>query len=185
MKRIPKETRQRSIVNEVKNDIIQILTPEIKQAAIRKRNQEALKGTMHDFMLDVMKTMVIGELKEELKGELGIIGHRSVSEELTLHNGSRDLKEEAMERVNQKLNKINGNHLPVNSENVENISLDDLDEVDLATIKKLEAQGVRVIFPNLKYRKPKYNNMDSVLKYVESDKDDKSGVKLIIMNFND
>lgn len=41
-------------------------------------------------------------------------------------------------------------------------------------------------YPNLKYRKQKYKNMDSVLKYVES-KDDKQGggVKLVIMNFND
>ena len=38
--------------------------------------------------------------------------------------------------------------------------------------------------PNLKYAKQKYENMESVLKYVESP-DDKGGVKLVIMNFND
>ena len=38
--------------------------------------------------------------------------------------------------------------------------------------------------PNLKYAKPKYNNVESILKYVEAE-DDKRGVKLIIMNFND
>ena len=38
--------------------------------------------------------------------------------------------------------------------------------------------------PNLKYAKPKYKDIQSMLKYVESD-DDKGGVKLVIMNFND
>ena len=38
--------------------------------------------------------------------------------------------------------------------------------------------------PNLKYAKPKYNNVESILKYVEAE-DDGRGVKLIIMNFND
>ncbi len=39
-------------------------------------------------------------------------------------------------------------------------------------------------FPNLKYAKPKYKNMESVLKYVEGE-EEKGGVKLVIMNFND
>ena len=39
-------------------------------------------------------------------------------------------------------------------------------------------------YPNLKYRKPKYQNVDSLLNYIEN-KDDDSGVKLVIMNFND
>ena len=38
-------------------------------------------------------------------------------------------------------------------------------------------------FPNLKYAKPKYNNVDSVLKLVEHEAD-KGGIKLVIMNFN-
>lgn len=43
-------------------------------------------------------------------------------------------------------------------------------------------------FPNLKYRKPKYQNLESVLKYVESKekKGDNGGdVRIVIMNFND
>ena len=39
-------------------------------------------------------------------------------------------------------------------------------------------------FPNLKYAKPKYQNVESLLNYVERD-DDKGGLKLVIMNFND
>ena len=38
--------------------------------------------------------------------------------------------------------------------------------------------------PNLKYARPKYNNVESILKYVEAE-DDRRGVKLIIMNFDD
>ena len=38
--------------------------------------------------------------------------------------------------------------------------------------------------PNLKYAKPKYQNVESLLNYIES-KDDEGGVKLVIMNFND
>ena len=39
-------------------------------------------------------------------------------------------------------------------------------------------------FPNLKYAKPKYQNMESVLKYIEQAQDT-GGFKLVIMNFND
>lgn len=39
-------------------------------------------------------------------------------------------------------------------------------------------------YPNLKYARPKYKDVDSVLKYIERD-DDRTGLKLVIMNFND
>ena len=47
-----------------------------------------------------------------------------------------------------------------------------------------DARVTRNSLPNLKYAKPKYNNVESILKYVEAE-DDGRGVKLIIMNFND
>jgi len=47
-----------------------------------------------------------------------------------------------------------------------------------------EVAGTGSSFPNLKYAKPKYKNIESILKYVERD-EDKGGVKLVIMNFND
>jgi len=47
-----------------------------------------------------------------------------------------------------------------------------------------EVKGCQAKYPNLKYMKPKYANVESILKYVES-KDDQGGVKLVIMNFND
>ena len=39
-------------------------------------------------------------------------------------------------------------------------------------------------FPNLKYAKSKYRNVESLLNYIEN-KDTESGIKLVIMNFND
>ena len=47
-----------------------------------------------------------------------------------------------------------------------------------------EASGEGSRFPNLKYAKAKYRNVESILKYVERD-EDRGGVKLVIMNFND
>ena len=47
-----------------------------------------------------------------------------------------------------------------------------------------EVAGTGSSFPNLKYAKPKYKNIGSILKYIETD-EDKGGVKLVIMNFND
>lgn len=40
-------------------------------------------------------------------------------------------------------------------------------------------------YPNLKYRKPKYEHVESILKYVETPEEKGQGVKLVIMNFND
>lgn len=64
-------------------------------------------------------------------------------------------------------------------------SLDDLDEIDLEAVERLEKKGVRIIYPNLKYRKPKYNKVGEMMKYVESENGAGEGVKLVIMNFND
>ena len=63
-------------------------------------------------------------------------------------------------------------------------------EKRLAALVKVDSDGRNgasvptVVQPNLKYRKPKYENVESILKYVEQ-QDDKGGVKLVIMNFND
>jgi hypothetical protein len=47
-----------------------------------------------------------------------------------------------------------------------------------------EVKNTDSSFPNLKYARPKYKNVDSVLKYIEGQEEGK-GVKLVIMNFND
>ena len=45
-------------------------------------------------------------------------------------------------------------------------------------------EGGTVNLPNLKYAKSKYRNVESLLNYIEN-KDSESGIKLVIMNFND
>lgn len=47
-----------------------------------------------------------------------------------------------------------------------------------------DEDGTGSSFPNLKYAKPKYKDVESVLRYVESS-EDTGGIKLVIMNFND
>jgi len=108
-------------------------------------------------------------------------------------NAPKLSEEEALKKANEKLSKVvdkikkkSGKGKSKSSDvDVEHISLDDLDGVDLATIKKLEKKGVRIIFPNLKYAKPKYENVSELIKFVESDQPQEGGVKIIIMNFND
>jgi len=46
------------------------------------------------------------------------------------------------------------------------------------------ADAVGSNFPNLKYAKSKYKNVESILKYAEAD-EAQGGFKLVIMNFND
>ncbi len=48
---------------------------------------------------------------------------------------------------------------------------------------KDEIKGTGARYPNLKYAKPKYRNLESVLKY--ADGNPVQGLKLVIMNFND
>lgn len=101
------------------------------------------------------------------------------------HSPGRKI-EEALAKAEEKIGNALNSESKEDSESkdIKHVELDDFDDPDLATIKKLEAEDTRVIYPNLKYAKPKYQNVSEILKYVES-KEDKGGVKLVIMNFND
>ena len=48
-----------------------------------------------------------------------------------------------------------------------------------------EIHGSQSQYPNLKYKKPKYQNVESILRYVEGDEKSSGGVRLVFMNFND
>lgn len=180
-----KRTKKTSSVNEVKDVVIQSLMSDVKKALRRDNKKDELNATMMNLLLDVLKMIVVSELKGELMNENGKNGKVDKSDEHALLEAHGIRLEESLQKINQKLTEIDLGLSPENSGDAENISLEDLDDIDLATIEKLEEKGVRVVFPNLKYRKPKYKNVESVLKYVESEKDDKGGVKLVIMNFND
>lgn len=184
MNQIEKKVFRKGNIMELKNIILNSLAPGIKQITYQRKNQEALKGTMHELMVDLMKTMIINELRDEVIGNSSLVYIENHMSDNTSHNGSQNQKTLVQEEIGQKLSLKNKNLVRSENKNLNSISLDDLDDLDLATIEKLESKGVRVIFPNLKYRQPKYQKMDSVLKYVENE-DDKYGVKLVIMNFND
>lgn len=61
-------------------------------------------------------------------------------------------------------------------------SPDETEEEEDEDEDEVDAGGASL--PNLKYAKPKYKDIESVLKYIESD-DEKGAIKLVIMNFND
>ena len=56
-------------------------------------------------------------------------------------------------------------------------------DVDEEDEEEQEDEDSQSRFPNLKYAKPKYKDVDSVLKYIEDG--DSGALKLVIMNFND
>ena len=119
----------------------------------------ALEMESHQYVEQSTSVNVIDLLVQQLAKE--------VVRQLKETNSGKDLPDEnveaKLEKVERKLEKrgITGQD-------------DDEDEVD----------GTQSSFPNLKYAKPKYKNIESILKYVEAD-EDKGGVKLVIMNFND
>lgn len=82
-----------------------------------------------------------------------------------LHSENRDIQS-ALAKAEEKLNEAL------------NLSVDSDDDDGDPSVPEPN-------FPNLKYAKAKYKNMESVLKYVESDNGSGGGVKLVIMNFND
>ena len=178
-------TTKTSSVSKVKDVVLQSLMSDVQKALRKNIEKEDLNATMMNLLLDVIKMIVVSELKGELMKENGKNGRVNKSEEHTLLEAQGIRLQESLLKVNKMLNKIDSGLSPENTDEAENIGLEDLDDIDLATIEKLEEKGVRVVFPNLKYRKPKYKNVESVLKYVESEKDDTGGVKLVIMNFND
>ena len=61
----------------------------------------------------------------------------------------------------------------------------------ISTVNSLTPSGLRMspgglsyTLPSLNYARPRYQNVESILKYIEQD-NDKGGVKLVIMNFID
>lgn len=149
-------------------------------------NQLSANGIVKDDTknyVDIqLRNSVLSYIIDKLKGANGM------ENEISKNNDQRieAALQKADEKIGKALNKSDEANEEENKEkDIEHTELDDLDDVDLATIEKLEKKGVRIIYPNLKYRKPKYQNVSEVLKYVESENGKGDGVKLVIMNFND
>ena len=155
------------IVNAVKSEILPSLLAEIKRTGNRTGRQDVAETTFLELLVAEIKTMVIDELRQELSEELSTRENRRVT-----NNGSR--REKRLERAEQKLSKVIAGDFRDDSEEEEE---EDEDETADSSSQ----------YPNLKYRKPKYKNTESILKYVESSEDGNAGagVKLVIMNFND
>ena len=98
--------------------------------------------------------LLLDQLAEEVVSEL--------TADLKAGTATHDL-EARLETLEKKLHQLASTH-----------SDEDDDEED----------GRESRLPNLKYAKPKYKDVQSILKYIESEQD-RGGVKLVIMNFND
>ena len=156
-------------------NLIKELSEEITGGLLEELKEEKM-GTIWQALIKELAEGVVQELQEG----------KSVTEVSKRVQINGKSSEEGLAKAEEKLNKVFSKRMGnKKEEDVNKIELDDLDDVDLETIEKLEKKGVKVIYPNLKYRKPKYQNVSEMLKYVESDKGSGDGVKLVIMNFND
>lgn len=135
---------------------------------------------------DMIKAVLLEFLAESAMGSLG--KKNSTGKVKLLINTSEQGKiDEKLNMADKKIAEVMGDksHSSFKREERELAQIEDLDEADLRMIKRLQKKGVEIIYPNLKYRKPKYKNIESILSYVESEGDRGETIKLVIMNFND
>jgi len=156
-------------LREIAREITTHFVPEYKNGD--QTAQEGVKGNniSRAFLKEIARE-VVAQLKEEPAEGFQV-------------NGTTPPKHQ--NKSEEKLRRILDNHRVDPKEKNGGIKREDLDEGDLKAIEKLEKKGVQVIYPNLKYKKPKYHNVSELLKYVESEGGTGEGVKLVIMNFND
>jgi len=144
---------------------LQGVAQEISQALLlemgqRQGGEKSSRIGLLDLLLEKLVKEVAGQMRN------GSQGHGLSDEDLEARSQKVEKK---LEKVEKKLKK--------KLEKLSNGAVDDDDDDD-------EAKIAGSSFPNLKYAKPKYKNVESILKYIETD-EDKGGVKLVIMNFND
>ncbi len=167
------------IIREITREITTNLISELKNNNRLEKSKES-EGKITDLW-----QILLNEIAKEVIRQLKEIGEEDILKDITIQVNGREPKED-LDKAREKLGKIfNKTRDDKKEKDIDKRELDDLDDVDLKTIEELEKKGVRVIYPNLKYRKPKYQNVSEVLKYVESDKEKGEGIKLVIMNFND
>jgi parvulin-like peptidyl-prolyl isomerase len=154
-----------SVENSRLKKALQGIAQEISQGLrLEMGRQQVAERSTSVSLLDLL----LQELVKEVAGQMrnGSQGNGLSDEDLE----ARSQKvEEKLEKAEKKLKK--------KLEKLSNRAVDDDDDDD-------EAQIAGSSFPNLKYAKPKYKNVESILKYIEAD-EDKGGLKLVIMNFND
>lgn len=147
------------ILQEIRNELASTLLFDLKKSEPGSEiNME--KNSVWQMLIEELAPQVAKEIKKELREEDLLKDKKIVINNKNTEKGLIKA-EEKLEKVMRKLG----------GEQAED---EDEDEI----------KDTGSNYPNLKYAKPKYKNMESVLKYIES-KDDNGGVKLIIMNFND
>jgi len=167
------------ILREVTREIATNFISELKNNNRLEKSKESEGKT-----IDLWQVL-LNEVAKEVIRQLKEIGEKDILKDITIQVNGREPKEN-LDRARKKLGEFfNKNRDDKKEKDIEKRELDDLDDADLKTIEELEKKGIKVIYPNLKYRKPKYQNVSEVLKYVESDKEKGEGIKLVIMNFND
>ena len=135
-------------------------------------------------------------MKKALRGMAQEISHSLVRELGTQRAVKKPSADGIVDLLLQRLAEEVGRQLEADSKEIEpardletrlrmiETALQELATTDGDDEDEDEVEGSGSSFPNLKYAKPKYKDVESVLKYIESD-EDKGGVKLVIMNFND
>jgi len=167
------------ILREVTREIATNFISELKNNNRLEKSKESEGKT-----IDLWQVL-LNEVAKEVIRQLKEIGEKDILKDITIQVNGREPKEN-LDRARKKLGEFfNKNRDDKKEKDIKKRELDDLDDADLKTIEELEKKGIKVIYPNLKYRKPKYQNVSEVLKYVESDKEKGEGIKLVIMNFND
>ncbi len=149
--------KNKKIFREMSKEITNNLLSSLKNNRIESNDKEE---NLWQMLIEELTTQAIKEIKKEL-------GREDFLEDKRFEINGRNT-EEGLIKADEKLEKINRK---LSGEQTED---EDEDEI----------KGADSDYPNLKYAQPKYKNLESVLKYIES-KDDKGGVKLVIMNFND
>jgi hypothetical protein len=129
------------------------------------------------FRDEVVKALLSTALVANLATDLNLTGEdeESLVDKIIIQSNNDDVLEnlqKAEEKIDRALN----------------ASVDSTPDGDADDDDDDEAHGAKSQFPNLKYNKPKYKNLESVLKYVETKKkpgDAGGDVRIVIMNFND
>jgi len=154
---ITRAMKTKKIFQEIRKEITNNLLLDLKNDRREGNNKE---GNVWQMLIEELMTQAIKDLKKEL-------GKKDFLKDKKFEMNNKD-NEERLNKAEEKLEKVNRK---LSGEQTED---EDEDEI----------KGTDSNYPNLKYAQPKYKNLESVLKYIES-KDDNGGVKLIIMNFND
>ena len=139
----------------MKKQALRVVAQEISQ---RLKLEMVAGPTVEQQLPATIVDLLLEHLTEAVAEHLS---QSDVSPDLTDEDGTALLLEARLEKVEQKLQQL---------------TLRERDDGETATTGST--------LPSLKHEKPKYEGVESILKYVDAG-DDNGGLRLVIMNFND